>query len=100
MIDLDTPKGWGKYTDYGRCLAVVKKFSNGKIAVKYHSDTRQENSSEKEKLHIKQDSINDKGLIFCTKSKFRKIELSPFGKVIRKHRKLSNGKKEKVKQSK
>jgi len=100
MIELKTPESWKRYTDTNRCLAVVEEFSAGKIGIKYHSDARQENRDEKENLHIKQDCISDKGLIFCTRSAFGKIELTPFCKVGRRHKKLWDGKKEATKQPK
>lgn len=38
---------------------------------------------------------SDKGLIFYTQSQARKVDISPFGKIMRKHRKLWHGKKTK-----
>ncbi|MBN1457687.1 MAG: type II CRISPR RNA-guided endonuclease Cas9 [Sedimentisphaerales bacterium] len=100
IIELDTPQQWGRYIAEDRCFAIVKNFSEGKIAIRYCTDAREENRKEKKLLHIKQDIIADKGLRFCSKSGFRKIELTPFGKIKRKHKKLWNGKKKTVKQFK
>lgn len=98
MIELDTPEQWKRYTENARCFAVVKKIGKGKIGIKYHSDARTENGQGDTALNLTaQDSITDKGLIFCTTNSMRKIELTPFGKIARKHKRLWNGKKETIK---
>ncbi len=96
-IELSTPEKWRKYTTACRCIAVIKNFSLNKIAIRYHTDARQENRKEREVLYVKQDVIADRGLSFCTKSAFCKIELTPFGKIARKHKKLWDGKKKTTK---
>ncbi len=96
MIELLTPQNWRKYTKSDRCLAVIKKFRTGELVIRCHTDARAENNKEKENLHIKQDFISG-GLSFYTGSKACKIELTPFGKIARKHKKLWNGKKETAK---
>lgn len=97
MVELATPPLWMKYTKSDRCLAVVKKFSDVGLVIKYQTDARGENRKEEENLHIKQDFIGG-GLRFYTQSNACKIELTPLGKVIRRHKKLWNGTKEKIKQ--
>ena len=99
MIELDTPQEWKKYTTDNRCLAVVKKLDEGFPYIRYQTDARAENRDEEKNLHIKQDFLGG-GLKFYTGSKACKIELTPFGKIIRKHTKLWDGKKETVKKPK
>ncbi|MGA2092887.1 MAG: type II CRISPR RNA-guided endonuclease Cas9 [Sedimentisphaerales bacterium] len=96
MIELNTPKQWKKYTPNDRCLAVVKKFRNGELVIRHQTDARAENDKEKEKMYIKQDFITG-GLSFYTESGARKIELTSFGKIMRKHKKLWDGKKKTTK---
>lgn len=88
MLELDTPDEWKSYTDKPRCLAKVKKFSAGKIAIDYITDARM--TSPKDKA-LKVDTIEDKGLSYLLQHKVRKIELTPFGKVKKKHKVLWNG---------
>ena len=88
MLELDTPDEWKSYTDKERCLAKVKKFSAGKIAIDYITDARM--TSPKDKA-LKVDTIEDKGLSYLLQHKVRKIELTPFGKVKKKHKVLWNG---------
>ncbi|HBG26940.1 MAG: type II CRISPR RNA-guided endonuclease Cas9 [Planctomycetes bacterium GWF2_41_51] len=96
MIELDTPPEWKKYTDNNRCFAVIKKFDKGFTYIKYQTDARGENRKEEENISIKQNFIGG-GLTFYAASKACKIELTPFGKIARKHKKLWNGKKKTTK---
>ena len=95
-IELTTPEQWKKYTSHDRCLATIKKLQTGFTYIKYQTDARAENRNEKDNLHIKQDFIGG-GLSFFTKSNTCKIELTPFGKIKRRHIKLWDGKEEKTK---
>ncbi len=92
MLELNTPDEWKGYTDKPRCLARVKKFSNGKFNIDYISDARMTSPKDK---NLKYMFINtlERGLIFLTKNKARKIELTPFGKIKKKHKALWDGKK-------
>ncbi len=99
MIELKTPPQWQKYTDGDRCLAIIKKFRDNELVIRYHTDARAENRKEEENLHIKQDIIS-KTLSFYAQSNACKIELTPFGKIIRKHTKLWDGKEKTTKQRK
>ena len=92
MLELDTPKEWQKYTDQARCLARVKKMSDGRLAIDYMSDARMTSPPKKEIKYFHVDTL-DRGLKFFTDHNARKIELTPFGKVKRKHKKLWSGKK-------
>jgi CRISPR-associated endonuclease Csn1 len=96
MIELKTPPQWEKYANSVRCLAVVKKFRDGELVIRYQTDARAENRSEETNLNIKQDIIS-KTLSFYTQTNACKVELTPFGKIMRKHKKLWDGKKKKIK---
>ena len=91
MLELDTPEEWQGYTDNSRCLAKVKKFSSGKIAIDYMTDARMTSPKDKGLQYMYIDTISDKGLSYIIKHHARKIELTPFGKVKRKHKVLSDG---------
>lgn len=91
MLELDTPVEWASYTDKPRCLAKVKKFSDGKLTIDYMTDARMTSPKDKKLKYMFVDSIPEKGLSFFTSHKARKIELTPFGKVKKKHKVLWNG---------
>lgn len=91
LLELDTPDEWKKYTNNERCLARVKKMSTGELTIDYISDARMTSPTRKEVKYMKVDSIRG-SLSFYTKHQARKIELTPFGKVRRKHKKLWDGK--------
>ena len=91
MLELDTPVEWASYTDKPRCLAKVKKFSDGKIAIDYMTDARMTSPKDKNLKYMFVDTIADKGLSYLLQHKARKIELTPFGKVKKKHKVLWNG---------
>lgn len=91
MLELDTPAEWASYTDKSRCLAKVKKFSDGKIAIDYMTDARMTSPKDKNLKYMFVDTIADKGLSYLLQHKARKIELTPFGKVKKKHKVLWNG---------
>ena len=88
LLELDTPNEWKKYTDNDRCLARVKKMSAGRLTIDYISDARMTSPTNKEIKYMYVDSIKERGLEFFTDRKARKIELTPFGKIKRKHKKL------------
>lgn len=91
MLELDTPVEWASYTDKPRCLAKVKKFSDGKIAIDYMTDARMTSPKDKNLKYMFVDTISDKGLSYLLQHKARKIELTPFGKIKKKHKVLWNG---------
>lgn len=91
LLELDTPDEWKKYTDNERCLARVKKMSKYELTIDYIFDARMTSPNKKEIKYMKVDSLT-KGLEFYAKHKSRKIELTSFGKVRRKHKKLWSGK--------
>ena len=91
LLELDTPEIWQNYTDKPRCLAKVKKFSEGKLSIDYISDARMTSPQDKSLTYMFVDTISDKGLSYFIKHNARKIELTPFGKVKKKHKVLSNG---------
>ncbi len=93
MIELNTPDEWEKYTDGKRCFAVVNA-CHTKLGIAYHSDAR--GTTGKNGPFTLRDSIIRR-LGFYTEHKARKIELTSFGKIKRKHKKLWNGKKEAIK---
>ncbi len=94
MIELDTPEEWKHYTDQPRCLARVKKFSDGKIGIDYISDARMTSPTDKMK-YMFVETLEDRGLSYLVNHHTRKIELTPFGKIKRRHKILKNGQKKK-----
>lgn len=93
MLELDTPAEWRSYTDKDRCLARVKKFSAGQMTIDYITDARMTSPKDKSLKYMFVDSLIGRGLSFFGKTKARKIELTPFGKIKKKHKALWDGKK-------
>ena len=91
ILELDTPDEWKQYTDKERCLAKVKKFSDGKIAIDFITDARMTSPKNKELKYMFVNTISDKGLTYLINHKTRKVELTPFGKIKKKHKVLWNG---------
>ena len=91
ILELDTPAEWKGYTDNRRCFAKVKKFSDGKFAIDYMTDARGTTKTKDSPDYMLVDSIEDKGLSYFTKNKARKVELTPFGKIKKKHKVLWHG---------
>ena len=92
ILELDTPAEWRGYTDKDRCLAKVKKFSDGEFNIDYITDARMTSPKDKTLKYMFVDTLR-RGLAFLTKGKARKIELTPFGKIKKKHKALWDGKK-------
>ena len=90
MLELDTPDEWRSYTDTPRCLARVKKFSEGEFNIDYVTDARMTSPKDKSLKYTFVDTLR-KGLGFYIGHHARKIELTPFGKVKKKHKVLRNG---------
>lgn len=90
MLELDTPDEWKSYTDKSRCLAKVKKFSDGEFNIDYMADARMTSPKDKNLKYMFVNTLR-KGLAFLLQHKARKIELTPFGKVKKKHKVLWNG---------
>ena len=80
MLELDTPDKWKTLFNTPRCYAKVKKFSAGLSLIPF-------NSTNDDFILL------DRGLSFCIESNMRKIELTPFGKIKKKHKVLWDGKK-------
>ncbi|MBP3687679.1 MAG: type II CRISPR RNA-guided endonuclease Cas9 [Alphaproteobacteria bacterium] len=95
LLELNTPEEWKGYTDKDRCLARVKKFSAGSIAIDYVTDARGTTKAKEDPEYMLVGSLVNRGLSYFTKNKARKIELTPFGKVKKKHKVLWNGTKAK-----
>lgn len=90
MLELDTPDEWKSYTDKSRCLAKVKKFSDGEFNIDYMADARMTSPKDKNLKYMFVNTLR-KGLAFLLQHKVRKVELTPFGKVKKKHKVLWNG---------
>lgn len=90
LLELDTPEEWQTYTDKPRCLAKVKKFSEGEFNIDYISDARMTSPQNKELDYMFVKTLR-KGLSYYILHHTRKVELTPFGKVKKKHKVLSNG---------
>ena len=69
----------------------VKKFSEGKLTIDYITDARMTSPKDKNLQYMFVDSINEKGLSYYISHKTRKVELTPFGKIKKKHKVLWNG---------
>lgn len=93
MLELDTPDEWKSYTDKERCLAKVKKFSDGRVTIDYFADARMTSPKDKSLKYMFVNSLEDRGLSYFINHHTRKVELTPFGKVKKKHKVLWNGKK-------
>ena len=92
LLELDTPEEWKRYTNNERCLARVKKMTLGELSIDYISDARMTSPPKKEIKYMHVDTLN-RGLKFFAEHNARKIELTPFGKIKRKHKKLWSGEK-------
>lgn len=93
ILELDTPEEWHTYTDQPRCLARVKKFSAGMLSIDYITDARMTSPKNKMLEYMFVDTLNNRGLSYLLSHHTRKVELTPFGKVKRKHKVLSDGSK-------
>lgn len=71
---------------------MVQKFSDNQIQVRRLQDARPLSEKDGEAACW---VSGGRGLVFYTRAQARKVELSPFGKVLHKHRKLWDGKKAK-----
>ena len=91
LLELDTPEEWQSYTDKPRCLAKVKKFSEGAVTLDYMSDARMTSPQNKTLKYMFVDSLVNRGLSYFIKHYARKTELTPFGKIKKKHKVLRNG---------
>ncbi len=90
ILELNTPDEWKGYTDNRRCLARVKKFSDGQASIDYITDARMTSPKDKNLKYMFVDTLS-KGLLFYTKNRARKVELTPFGKMKKKHKALWHG---------
>lgn len=90
LMELNTPEEWKTYTDKDRCFAKVKKFSTGVMTIDYITDARMTSPKEKDLDYMKVNSLT-KGLSYFTKAHARKIELTPFGHIKKKHKVLWHG---------
>lgn len=91
VIELDTPNEWKTYTSKERCLATIRMFSNNDMSITFITDARDTTKHQYSYL-----DINSKR--FRSISAFaylhpRKVELTPFGKIKKKHKVLWDGKK-------
>lgn len=92
LLELDTPDKWKTYTEKERCIAKVKKFSKGRLSIDYMTDARMTSLQDKNLTYMLVDTLEG-GLIYFTQRSARKIELTPLGKINKKHKVLWNGKK-------
>lgn len=95
LLELNTPEKWASYTDKEKCLARVKKFSDNQFSIDYIADARSTSPEDQSLKYMHVDTLRQ-GLSFYTTHQARKIELSPFGKIHRKHKALWHGKKAKT----
>ena len=78
LLELDTPVKWRSFIDQNRCFAKVQKISAG-ITITPINCSNDGNM------------LSDRRLSFFLEHHTRKIELTPFGKVKKKHKVLWNG---------
>lgn len=93
LLELNTPEEWKEYTDKQRCIAEIVKFRFGRnqLGIKLSNDARNgENATIKPKYMLPA-LLEDKSIQWLCKYKARKIELTPFGKIKKKHKVLNNG---------
>lgn len=95
LLELNTPEEWKGYTDKDKCLARVKKFSAGSITIDYATDARGTTKAKDDPDYMLVGSLVNRGLSYFTKNNARKVELTPFGKIKKKHKVLWNGTKTK-----
>lgn len=93
LLELDTPDEWKSYTDEARCIARVKKFSVGSVTIDYMTDARMTSPQDKSLKYMFVDSLVNRGLSYFISHRTRKIELTPFGRIKKKHKVLTDGKK-------
>jgi CRISPR-associated endonuclease Csn1 len=91
ILELDTPEEWRGYTDKPRCLAKVKKFSDGQITLDYLTDARRTTKAKDDPNYMLVQSLIGRGLSYLTSHKARKVELTAFGRIKKKHKALWNG---------
>lgn len=90
LLELDTPEEWQSYTDKPRCYAKVKKFSEGEFNIDFATDARMTSPQNKELDYMFVKTLR-KGLSYYIQHHTRKVELTPFGKIKKKHKVLRNG---------
>lgn len=90
LLELDTPNEWKSYCSKDRCLAKVKKFraDRNQISIDYVTDARMTSPKYKDISYMFVDTLADKSLNFLIKAHARKVELTPFGKMKKKHKVL------------
>ena len=95
ILELETPEEWKVYTDKERCLAEVTEFRYGRnqIGIKLVNDARNEENKSSKPLHMLPKILEDKSSNWLCKHHARKVELTPFGKIKKKHKVLWDGKK-------
>lgn len=91
IIELNTPDEWKNYTDKERCLTVVQKFSDNDMSVIFITDARDTTKHSMDYMDLS--SKRFRSISAFTKLSPRKIELTPFGKIKKKHKVLKDGKK-------
>ena len=65
------------------------------MAIDYITDARATTKAKEDPEYMLVCSLSDRGLSYFTKNDVRKVELTPFGKVKKKHKVLWNGTKTK-----
>src|SRR5690606_40756202 len=93
LIELGTPEKWEHFTKKQKSIAQIRKFSEGKLGISYGTDARMISPPKDSPGYMKIEMFSDNGLSFYTQKGARKIELTPAGRIKRRHKKLWNGKK-------
>jgi hypothetical protein len=88
MLEMSTPNTWKDICKKSKCHAVITKFDRNTIGIVLMNDARADASPDIKKMPYMKRVLLEKGLSFFVKHKVRKIELTPFGKVKRKHKAL------------
>lgn len=65
--------------------------SNGAVTIDFVTDARMTSPKDKNLQYMFVDSLVNRGLSYFTNNKARKVELTPFGKIKKKHKVLWNG---------
>jgi CRISPR-associated endonuclease Csn1 len=88
MLEMNTPNEYKKFVGGAeKCRCVITKFGDANLGFVLHNDARMDSPPKSDPFYMKR-ALLEKGLSFFLAHKARKIELTPFGKIKRKHKAL------------
>ncbi|MGD9639266.1 MAG: type II CRISPR RNA-guided endonuclease Cas9 [Alphaproteobacteria bacterium] len=94
LIEIDTPDSWRIFINKEKCIAEVRSFRHGRnqISLILANDARNSEKKETKPSYMLPVFLKDLSANSLVKIKAKKIELTPFGKIKKKHKALKNGK--------